>query len=175
MSSEPPIKSSTPVYQSRSNSETNSIPESIVKLPSIKKKNNNANKELSKSELDILDQEEAIIQSSIQRLDLQVYKKKIQAHLQTIDEETKEIEESIARGSNGISTQITKELVFKKELQKSMDFSERKKGIIYNKKESNLRDYLQKVSENPSIVSDNAKSLLKQLQNALKVLIKELL
>ena len=48
------------------------------------------------NELSLLEEEEAIIQAYIEKLDLQDYKHKITATLKTIDEETKELEESLA-------------------------------------------------------------------------------
>ena len=47
-------------------------------------------------ELNLLEEEEAFIKASIEKLDFQVYKHKITATLNTIDEETKELEESLA-------------------------------------------------------------------------------
>ena len=105
-----PIKrSSSLMYHDskKSNQGESSIPElpKLPKLPktgkskNIKRKNQEREEnEKLKYDLQLLEEEEAFIEASIQRLDLQAYKKKVSSNLQTISEETKEMEESLAKG-----------------------------------------------------------------------------
>lgn len=52
-------------------------------------------------ELNALEEEEAEIQSSLQKIDLQAYKRKVVASLQTISEDTREMEESLGKTNFG--------------------------------------------------------------------------
>ncbi|OMJ95839.1 hypothetical protein SteCoe_742 [Stentor coeruleus] len=97
------------VNQSPIESSKNKEPKSFSsehRLPKLKNASNSSSRmkkmqetELKKlnKELNALEEEEAEIESSLQKIDLQAYKRKVISSLQTISEDTREMEESLGK------------------------------------------------------------------------------
>ena len=135
----------------------------ILKLPKInkardvKKTSENDSKtsiEKMKQELNFLEEEEAILEASLQKLDIQVYKKKIAASLQTIDEETKEIEDTLINNQDKL-LEINKNTGMLKTILERSEASE-----FQNTHEfvpTAFKKELESIDENVSVVTGNDK------------------
>ena len=98
--------------------------------------------------------EEAILEASLQKLDIQVYKKKIAASLQTIDEETKEIEDTLINNQDKL-LEINKNTGMLKTILERSEASE-----FQNTHEfvpTAFKKELESIDENVSVVTGNDK------------------
>lgn len=135
-------------------------------LPVVKKNARNAKiirknkkKELEElqSELNLIEEEEAAIQASLEALDIQTYKKKITATLRTIDEETKELEDSLANTlktieNTGISPYFfnnVKDLETIAEVQGQNDYIRQISKITIETDKKSVRPLLTKSDHSP--------------------------